>query len=105
MAMLGILYTIEKRLVKSDEVHRNALKEAGNAITETLSVAFDNLKKHTTTIAKHNSVLSEHTKRIHRLEQQGQKTAAQKSRIEAVKQAAKNRAPNDIASEEDDNEQ
>lgn len=67
-----LLYLNNKTLRKIQEqdiAHKKSLVEAGNAITETLRVAFDNLKRNTTDHNKINSKIVEHSGRIHRLEQ------------------------------------
>lgn len=60
---------LQKQLNKLDKDHKKQLAEAGNAITDTLRVAFDNLKRNTGDHNKINSKLTEHNSRIHRLEQ------------------------------------
>lgn len=52
-----------------DEAHKKSLTEAGNAITDTLRIAFDNLKRNSGEHNKINTKLTEHNSRIHRLEQ------------------------------------
>lgn len=60
---------IEKRIAQQDLQHKKALAEAGSAITDTLKIAFDNLKKNTADHNKLNAKLTEHNSRLHRLEQ------------------------------------
>lgn len=65
-------YQIKKlyqKLIEQDDAHKRALATAGNAITDTLKVAFEQLKKNNVDHSKINSKLTEHTSRIHRLEQ------------------------------------
>ena len=63
------MFRLNKALLKQNEDQKKALAEAGNAITETLRVAFDNLKRNTAEHNKINAKLNEHNSRIHRLEQ------------------------------------
>ena len=68
-----LMYKISKlnqTIANDNENHKKALAEAGNAITETLRVAFDNLKRNNAEHGKINTKLNEHSSRIHRLEQQ-----------------------------------
>lgn len=58
-----------RRLKEQDIDHKKALTDAGNAITDTLRVAFDNLKRNTGEHNKIHAKLTEHNSRIHRLEQ------------------------------------
>ena len=60
---------LHKKLINLDKEHKKQLAEAGNAITDTLKVAFDNLKRNNSEHNKINNKLTEHTARIHRLEQ------------------------------------
>jgi hypothetical protein len=60
---------LERRLKEQDIAHKKALAEAGNAITDTLKVAFDNLKRNASDHSKINGKLTEQNSRIHRLEQ------------------------------------
>lgn len=65
---------LERRVKEQDKAHKKALADAGSAITDTLKIAFDNLKKNSSEHNKVNNKLTEHTGRIHRLEQQFQRT-------------------------------
>lgn len=56
-------------LKKQDIDHRKALVEAGNAITDTLKIVFENLKKNSSDHIKINTKLTEHSSKVHRLEQ------------------------------------
>ena len=60
---------LHKQLDRLDKEHKKQLTEAGNAITDTLRVAFDNLKRNNSDHNKINSKITEHNSRIHRLEQ------------------------------------
>lgn len=73
--LLYIANKMQRKLKEQDEKHRKALLEAGNAITETLHVAFDSLKKNASDHNKLNSKIVEHNTRIHRLEQHISRTA------------------------------
>jgi len=66
---------LARKIIEQNIAHKKSLAEAGNAITETLRVAFDNLKKNTTEHGKFNSKFVEHNSRIHRLEQHISRTA------------------------------
>lgn len=52
-----------------DKEHRKMIADAGMALTNTLKVAFDNLKRNNAEHNKINSKLTEYNSRIHRLEQ------------------------------------
>ena len=58
-----------------DEIQKNnkSLVEAGNAITDTLKIVFDNLKRTTHKQDKQSKELNQITGRIHRAEQQIQR--------------------------------
>lgn len=60
---------LQQKIIEQDGVHKSALATAGNAITDTLKVAFDQLKKNNSDHSKINSKLTEYNSRIHRLEQ------------------------------------
>lgn len=61
---------IRQKLIEQDDAHKKALATAGNAITDTLKVAFDQLKKNNIDHTKINSKTTELNSRLHRLEQQ-----------------------------------
>lgn len=61
---------IRQKFIEQDDVHKKALATAGNAITDTLKVAFDQLKKNNIDHSKINSKTTELSSRLHRLEQQ-----------------------------------
>lgn len=60
---------LDRKIKEQDIAHKKALAEAGNAITDTLKIVFENLKKNSSDHGKLNSKLVEHNSRIHRLEQ------------------------------------
>ena len=65
-------YQIEKlkqKLIEQDDGHKRALATAGNAITDTLKVAFEQLKKNNSDHSKINSKTTELNSRLYRLEQ------------------------------------
>lgn len=66
---------IKKEMQEQDLAHKKSLAEAGNAITDTLKIAFDNLKKNANEHNKINGKITEHNSRIHRLEQNSSRTA------------------------------
>jgi len=59
----------DTKIIEQDATHKRALATAGNAITDTLKVAFEQLKKNNSDHSKINSKLTEYNSRIHRLEQ------------------------------------
>lgn len=72
-----MLYYRLRRTEKAlrDEIQKNnkSLVEAGNAITDTLKVAFDNLKRVTHKQDKQTNEIHQTTNRVHRVEQQIQR--------------------------------
>jgi ribosomal 50S subunit-associated protein YjgA (DUF615 family) len=65
------------KLIKTQDVaHKKALAEAGNAITDTLKIAFDNIKQHNVKLDKLNNKHTEYQSRFHRLEQHLQQLLA-----------------------------
>lgn len=69
---------IKKQLSQQDEQQKKALAEAGNAITDTIRVAFDNIKKNAADRSRINSKLTEHNSRIYRLEQNNNRLSREK---------------------------
>lgn len=63
------MFQLNKKMTKKIEEQKKALSDAGSAISDTLRVAFDNLKRNTAEHNKINAKLNEHNSRIHRLEQ------------------------------------
>ena len=61
---------LNKQLLEQNESHKKALATAGNAITDTLKVAFEQLKKNNSDHSKINSKTTELNSRLYRLEQQ-----------------------------------
>lgn len=78
--LVGYLFYINHRLNKQiqsqDISHKKALAEAGNAITDTLKIAFDNIKQHNVKLDKLNNKHTEYQSRFHRLEQHLQQLLA-----------------------------
>ena len=66
-----------------------ALKEAGNALTDTLKIAFDSLKKLTSGQGKTHTKLTDVSGRLHRLEQHLQRSLNDESRRNAIMQMAR----------------
>ena len=60
----------DAKIIEQDGAHKRALATAGNAITDTLKVAFEQLKKNNSDHSKINSKTTELNSRLHRLEQQ-----------------------------------
>lgn len=63
------IYKLDKKVENKTDGNNRQLAEAGNALTDTLKVAFDSLKKNSIEHTKINSKISDHNLRIHRLEQ------------------------------------
>jgi hypothetical protein len=59
---------LQQKIIEQDGAHKRALATAGNAITDTLKVAFEQLKKNNSDHSKINSKLTEYNSRIHSLE-------------------------------------
>lgn len=71
--VLYILWRLDERQRADDKKHGTRLVEAGNAITDTLRLAFDNLKKLTNSGTKTQAKITEHENRLRRLEQYTQR--------------------------------
>ena len=67
------LYGLYKNLKKLEKESRQNLNEAGGAISDTLKVLFDNLKRQTSKLDKLNNKHTEYQSRFHRLEQTTQR--------------------------------
>lgn len=67
---------IRKQIEEQNISHKKALAEAGNAITDTLKIAFDNIKQHNVKLDKLNNKHTEYQSRFHRLEQHLQQLLA-----------------------------
>lgn len=59
---------IHQKFIEQDESHKKALSEAGNAITDTLKVAFEQLKKNSVENNRTNNKITELNSKVHRLE-------------------------------------
>lgn len=72
-ALCGYLYylhkQIDRKLKEQTETSKKALIEAGNALTETLRIAFDNLKRQGMKLDKTANKDTEYQSRFHRIEQ------------------------------------
>jgi cell shape-determining protein MreC len=76
---------IHQRFIEQDESHKTALSEAGNAITDTLKVAFEQLKKNSVENNRTNNKITELNSKVHRLEHlqaNNTRTAAKQMNIE-----------------------
>lgn len=71
--ILFLVWRNDKETIASAKKQETRLIEAGNAITDTLRVAFDNLKKISNTGSKTQTKINDHEARIRRLEQQLQR--------------------------------
>jgi hypothetical protein len=60
---------LKRQLKEQDISHKRALAEAGNAIADTLKVAFENIKQHNAKINKLDKKLLECQTRFNRFEQ------------------------------------
>ena len=60
---------LQQKIIEQDDAHKRALATAGNAIADTLKVTFEQLKKNNSDHAKINIKLTDYHSRIHRLEQ------------------------------------
>lgn len=74
--MFYINHRLRKQIQSQDISHKKALAEAGNAITDTLKIAFDNIKQHNVKLDKLNNKHTEYQSRFHRLEQHLQQLLA-----------------------------
>ena len=61
---------LQQKIIEQDGAHKRAIATAGNAITDTLKVAFEQLKKNNSDHSKINSKTTELNSRLYRLEQQ-----------------------------------
>lgn len=76
-----------ERLVKEqDKTQKKALLEAGNAITDTLKVAFENIKRHGSEMNKLTSKYTETQSRLHRLEQTSQQIISRENKRTSTEQ-------------------
>jgi hypothetical protein len=69
MVNLFIMWRIEQRTDADDKKHNTKLVDAGNAITDTLRVAFEHLKKLASAGQKTQAKLTDHESRLRRIEQ------------------------------------
>lgn len=60
---------LKRRTVEEFQKYNSKFIESGNAITDTLKVAFDNVKKSSRDLSQVQSSVTEHKAKIHRLEQ------------------------------------
>ena len=74
--MFYINHRLKKQIQSQDISQKKALAEAGNAITDTLKIAFDNIKQHNVKLDKLNNKHTEYQSRFHRLEQHLQQLLA-----------------------------
>ena len=82
-----MLHLQDKRRDASLKKNAEMLSEAGTAITDTLKVAFDNLKKVSASATKAQAKSSDHEARIHRIEQHFSKTLNNAAREETIRRA------------------
>ena len=60
---------LQQKIIEQDGAHKRAIATAGNAITDTLKVAFEQLKKNNVDHGKIHNKMTDYNSRIHRLEQ------------------------------------
>jgi len=70
------LYSLYKKLSKLEKESKQQLNEAGSAISDTLRVVFDNLKRQSSKLDKLSNKHTEYQTRFHRLEQTTQRLAS-----------------------------
>lgn len=75
-----------RMLSEQDKNQKKALAEAGNAITDTLKVAFENIKRHGSEMNKLTSKYTETQSRIHRLEQTTQQIISRENKRTSTEQ-------------------
>jgi len=85
LVVLWLLYRLHNITEGNMQKSATMLSEAGNAITDTLKIAFENLKKVSGNITKAQGKISDHEARLHRLEQGTQRAAGISARHEAIK--------------------
>ena len=83
-----VLYKLNARREEDLKKTAQMLSEAGAAITDTMKVAFDNLKKVSGSATKSQSKVSDHEARLHRLEQHLHKSMNDTARQQAIRQQA-----------------
>ena len=66
---LRAIFKFKKRIEENFKKQNEKFVESGNAITDTLKVAFDNIKKNSNAISKLQSTLAEQNTKIYRIEQ------------------------------------
>lgn len=77
---------LEKKIKDQEKSQKKAIADAGNAITDTLRVAFDNIKRHGSEINKLSGKHTEYQSRIHRLEQTMQQILASRGKNGTIRQ-------------------
>lgn len=77
---------LNRKINEQDLAHKKALAEAGNAITDTLRVAFDNIKRQGSEMSKITNKQSEYQSRLHRLEQTLQQIISKNNKNIATEQ-------------------
>lgn len=88
-------YKLYLTLKKMDKTHKTTVVENGNAITETLRIIFDNIKRQTSKVDKLSGKHTEYQSRFHRLEQHVQRLATNaKETVELPKEENKNERRN-----------
>jgi len=91
-------YKFYLMIKKMDKTHKTNIVENGNAITETLKIIFDNLKRQTSKLDKLSGKHTEYQSRFHRLEQHVQRLVAKaKEPAELPKEENKNERRNNKA--------
>ncbi len=91
-------YKFYLMIKKMDKTNKTTIVENGNAITETLRIIFDNLKRQTSKVDKLSGKHTEYQSRFHRLEQHVQRLLSKdKESVELPKEENKNERRNNKA--------
>lgn len=83
------LYGLYKQLKKLEKETRQDLNEAGGAISDTLKVLFDNLKRQNVKLDKISNKHTEYQSRFHRLEQTTQRILSKTDKEPSAKENIK----------------
>lgn len=75
---------LERVIKEQNKIQKKELVDAGNAITETLKIAFDNLKKLSNKQDKNQNEFNQILGRIHRIEQKLQRIRISDEDINSV---------------------
>lgn len=76
VALFYLYLQLKRRVSEEFEKYNIKFVESGNAITDTLKVAFDNIKKTSTEQQRLNAKLREYNSKLHRVEQHQHRLAS-----------------------------